>query len=216
MMELDDAISTGRAAPSAWQAASAVTFALLCVFPPISASAQAAIPPVTTAVVDSVGETNPVTLDVSGQGAFLRSLVVPGWGHAHLGEHSRGAFYVMVDGGIALLFLKTRSRLESARTLVERREGSARRRLEAEGVTDPTELDVGVATDVAVLDAQGLVESRESQREDWVALGIFFLLIGGVDAYVSAHLHDFPVPLGVAAGAAGGVEISFSVPIFSR
>jgi len=122
----------------------------------------------------------------------------------------------MVDSGIGLMLLKTQARLGSADDLVSTREGLVQRRLEAEGVTDPDELDAGIAADEAVLEAQGLLASRKGQREDWAAFGIFFVLIGGVDAYVSAHLNEFPVPLGVSPGADGGVELSFSIPIGSR
>ena len=53
----------------------------------------------------------------------------------------------------------------------------------------------GIDSDQAVQDAENLVGVRRQQREDWFAFGLFFLLLGGADAFVAAHLADFPEPL---------------------
>ncbi|MCJ7627141.1 MAG: hypothetical protein MUO50_02015 [Longimicrobiales bacterium] len=64
-----------------------------------------------------------------------------------------------------------------------------------------------------VEDLRLLEESRIGQREDWIALGLFLMLIGGVDAYVSAHLADFPAAVVIGPSPATGVEIGLSLPI---
>jgi hypothetical protein len=58
-----------------------------------------------------------------------------------------------------------------------------------------------------------LEDSRRQQREDWAALGIFLLLLSGADAYVSAHLQDFPAPIQIQAAPAGGARVEVGVRI---
>lgn len=151
-------------------------------------------------------------------GAFLRSLAVPGWGHAAIGSYGRGAFYVAAEAGTWYALIRTRMRLNEARERASLRERSLRAGLAREGLTDPVEIEERLDADPRLQDIQGLVESRESQQEDWVALGIFLMLLSGADAYVSAHLAAFPDPIdvGVVPGAAGGVELTFRVPIGGR
>jgi len=62
------------------------------------------------------------------------------------------------------------------------------------------------------------VASREDQQEDWAALGIFLLFFAGADAFVSAHLADFPTPITIdAAPLPGGrVEVSVGVALPNR
>jgi hypothetical protein len=85
-------------------------------------------------------------------------------------------------------------------------------RLSAQGVTDPAELESALAEDPVVEDLRALRDSRSEQREDWIALGVFFIFLGGADAYVSAHLANFPVAVEVGANPAGGVEVSLGLP----
>lgn len=125
-------------------------------------------------------------------GAFLRSVLVPGWGHAAIDSHLRGAFYAGAQGGIGWMLFRIHSRLNSADARVALIESDVRARLELDGITDPQEQEEALEADEDVARARGLVESRRQQREDWIALGIFFALLGGADAFVSAHLKDFP------------------------
>ena len=67
-------------------------------------------------------------------------------------------------------------------------------------------------------DARGLVNARRQQLEDWIAFGAFLLFIGATDAFVSAHLRDFPEPLEprvelitTPAGVAASVGLSVGV-----
>jgi hypothetical protein len=52
-----------------------------------------------------------------------------------------------------------------------------------------------VEEDPRVQEAQELRDTRSQQVQDWAALGIFILLLSGADAFVSAHLMEFPEPL---------------------
>ncbi|MDZ7779848.1 MAG: hypothetical protein U5R14_07925 [Gemmatimonadota bacterium] len=148
-------------------------------------------------------------------GALLRSLAVPGWGHAAIGSYGRGAFYVAAQSGTIYALVRTRLRLSEARERAARRETVLRRALDAEGVSDPAVIQQRLEEDPRLADVRGLVSARESQQEDWLALGIFLVLLGGADAYVSAHLSAFPEPIevGVLPGPAGGVELAARVPV---
>ncbi|NNM33613.1 MAG: hypothetical protein HKO53_11140 [Gemmatimonadetes bacterium] len=47
-----------------------------------------------------------------------------------------------------------------------------------------------------------------------MAVTIFFLLVSGVDAFVSAHLQGFPEPLTVGATHDGeGLEVGLRIPV---
>lgn len=150
---------------------------------------------------------------ISPAGAALRSMIVPGWGHAAVGAYTRGAFYVLADAAAAWMLFKTSVFLDRARSLEGRRVEDVRRRLAEQGITDPDSILAAIDADPAVEDARALVDSRQGQLEDWVALGAFLFLLGGADAFISAHLADFPAPVAVAPGAGGRVELRLSVPV---
>ncbi len=149
---------------------------------------------------------------VSPGGAFLRSLALPAWGHAAIGS-GRGAFYTFAEAGSAWMLLRTSARLSSARDELALREASARATAVASGITDEAEIAAAVAEDEAVIDGVRRLDAREGQREDWVAALIFSVLISGVDAYVSAHLQDFPDPLSssVRPSPWGGWEVAGTI-----
>ena len=163
---------------------------------------------------ESPQEGEPVTSEgVSPRGAFIRSGLIPGWGHARVGAFTRGAFYFTAEATSALMIFKTQTRLTSTRQQLKLREAVVTARLEADGVTDPGAIESALAQDPVVEDLRALEETREGQREDWIALGLFLMLIGGVDGYVSAHLADFPVAVEIEPTPAGGMEIGLSLPI---
>ncbi len=206
--------------PVLW-AALPVSLALLTLGSPQSAQSQ---------VVDTVSaqaqeapdslatdeDTTPGLRGVSPGGAFLRSVLIPGWGHAAAGSYTRGGFYLVGQGMTSWMLFKTNARLDQARrqTLVAEREAEAR--IVAGGTTDPDSISALLDQDEAVLGARDLEGLRSQQWEDWFALGIFLVLLGGADAFVSTHLADFPLPLTVETGAEGIVEIGVSVPVGGR
>jgi hypothetical protein len=57
----------------------------------------------------------------------------------------------------------------------------------------------------------GRVETKEQEREDWIVLMAFNHLLSGLEAYVSAHLWDFPEDLKLRA-VPGGVGGQLSLP----
>jgi len=159
------------------------------------------------AVADSVAPGG-----ISPRGAFIRSALVPGWGHAEVGAYVRGGFYFGAQTATAFMVAKSHTRFKRAGKRLRLAERVVTARLSAQGVTDPAELESALAEDPVVEDLRALRDSRSEQREDWIALGVFFIFLGGADAYVSAHLANFPVAVEVGANPAGGVEVSLGLP----
>jgi hypothetical protein len=94
-----------------------------------------------------------------------------------------------------------------------------RREVEAElrrAGTDPDSIPDLVDADPRVQERVQLVEARSQQMEDWIAWTVFMFLLGGADAYVSAHLAGFPEPIAIDArpvGLDGRVEIGISLGV---
>jgi hypothetical protein len=162
---------------------------------PVSLAAQEETPEreEPAAVVDSVvvdsatqGQNGAAATDsvprrpVSPMGAFVRSLVIPGWGQAALGKTTRGAFYFTMEATSLWMLIKTQAKLDAA---------------ERAGNED-------------------LINARTEQREDWVALAVFWALFAGVDAWVSAHLWGFEGEVVAPPDGSAGVAIQYSVPLF--
>ncbi|SVA42305.1 uncharacterized protein METZ01_LOCUS95159, partial [marine metagenome] len=53
---------------------------------------------------------------------MLRSILVPGWGHAAIGSHTRGGFYFGFQAATTYTFLRTRARLSEVRARVAHQE----------------------------------------------------------------------------------------------
>jgi len=151
---------------------------------------------------------------VTPRGAFLRSLVVPGWGHVATESYGRGGFYVAAQTGSFWMLWQTLTRRAEAASFVSLERDVARARLQAGGVVDPDSLSLAADSDPAVHDREALVEARSQQVEDWSAISIFLVFLGATDAFVAAHLADSPAPLTfqVLPLGAGRTELRFSVP----
>lgn len=144
------------------------------------------------------------TPGVSAAGAFARSLVLPGWGQAYVGAPGRGAVYFILEAGSAWMAYKSWRQLQEARELEAwlkspRFLSLVKQSLAVPGIGSDGELD--------------LVESREQQLEDWLAISIFLLLFSGADAYVTAQLADFEEHLGVRPAPDGGARLEVRLPI---
>lgn len=151
---------------------------------------------------------------ISPAGAFLRGAIIPGWGHTTTGSMTRGAFYFSVEALAGWMVYKTQRRLGVARDQAAVWEELATAELAAMGMTEPEQIDAALEQHEQVARFRGLVDAREEQREDWVAVAIFTLLLSGVDAFVSAHLHEFPEPLTIEGDPLGGtVELAVRVPV---
>ena len=184
---------------------------------PLAASAQIDPP---AAGADSEGaallQASVDSVTVSPIGAFLRAVAVPGWGHAAIGAHGRGGFYATTQAATVWMLIRTRSRLNDARELREVREDHLRAELAMLGEVDETRIQAALAADEDWASAEGLVQSREQQFEDWLALGIFTVLLSGADALVSSHLQDFPQVSAAPVGATGRMEVRVTLPLGGR
>jgi hypothetical protein len=184
-------------------------------FAPSSLSAQ-------QPATDAVPVLSETPTGVTPGGAFLRSILLPGWGHVATESYTRAGFYVAAQSGSLWMLLQT---------LERRGEADARLRIERERVSDrlqilgppASEADSAVffqaiASDPGVQTAQKLVDARDDQVEDWSALSIFLVLLGATDAFVAAHLADFPEPLSldVLPRGADGAEVRLSLPLGPR
>ena len=158
------------------------------------------------AVQDAQGPARP-----SAGGAFVRSMLIPGWGQAVAGSPGRGAFYFTLESMGVWMILKTNQTLGSAGDILAMRRFDASERLAADPMIDSAALAAAIDADVEVLRAPELKEIRRQQREEWIDFSVFFLLLGGADAFVAAHLADFPEPLEVAIRPLPymGVEVGF-------
>jgi len=189
-----------------------VVVVLLCVAWAASTAAATAQQPATAQPVP-VEPLEP--LGVSPAGAFLRAVLVPGWGHAAIGSYTRGGFYFALESATAYTFLRTRRRLSEARERAALRESIVRADLATAGITDLDVIASRVGEDAALKGFQDLVKSREGQQEDLVAFGIFLLFLSGADAYVSAHLARFPAPIEVQVSplSSDRAEIALRIPL---
>lgn len=189
--------------------------ALLLAATTLPTAAQNVPPPGAVAPADSAAEAA-VSQGVTPRGAFLRSLVMPGWGQAAAGSYSRAIFYAVAEAASATMIIKSHQFLGSARDRVALRIADAERRAALAGIVEPDSVLAFVDEDESVVGARGLEESRLQQREDWIAFGLFMLFLGGADAFVSAHLSDFPDPLVVnpVPGQEGppAIEVGIRLP----
>jgi hypothetical protein len=168
-------------------------------------------PVAVSAVPETLQDSISGRVTISPKGAFLRAVLLPGWGHAAIGSFTRGGFYFAAEVTTGWGLLRTNRRLLEARDRVTFREDVIRAELAAIGVEDPTEVDAAFASDEVLEDLNDLVAAREDQQEDWAALGIFLLFLAGADAFVSAHLADFPTPIDLNAAPLPGGRVEFSV-----
>ncbi len=132
---------------------------------------------------------------ISARGALLRSLVLPGWGQSYVGAPGRGAIYFAFEAGSLWMTYKSVRGLQEARELESW--------LRDTGALEEDE-DFGLA------------ESRREQREDWIALSLFWILASGADAYVSAQLADFDEHVGVRPGPGGELRFEARFPLGAR
>ena len=166
-----------------------------------------------TAAQDSVAVPDSLSPRTSPAGAFLRGSLIPGWGHAASGSLTRGAFYFGIEAAAGWMVFKTWRKLGVARDQVALWEEKVTARLMSEGITEQEDIDAQLEQHEEVARLRGLVDSRTEQREDWAAVALFFLLISGVDAFVSAHLQDFPEPLTVEGDPGGTISVTIRVPV---
>ena len=173
--------------------------------------------PVPTVQPSDSGPDRPTPL-----GAMVRSFVLPGWGQAAFDAHFRGGIYFSGWVGNWYMNFRNAYRLGSARERFELRTDQIEAELIASsGNPDsmraqidsfPSILTSAVRADSLGNDLRKLVDSREQQREDWIAWSAFWLLASGIDAYVNAHLADFPAEIELRGGRQGELSLRVGIP----
>jgi hypothetical protein len=142
------------------------------------------------AAADTAGQRH---YHISPRTAFLRSLVIPGWGQSSIGAPGRGAVYFALESGSLWMVYKSSQKLQEARRLESVRHADGSLPLEQ---------------------TSGLVRARRNEREDWITLSVFWFFFSGADAYVSAHLRDFDTHVEVQPAPQGpGAQLKLSVPV---
>lgn len=176
--------------------------------------------PDTMPVADTIPDEAPVP-----RNAFIRALLVPGWGHVYVDEHRRGGVYFALQSASWYMLLKTVGRLGEARELERRFTGFARDSLEAamaadtalaRELSDPQAYDEALAAYPGLQHRRDLVNSRERHRQDWIVYTAVFTFASAVDAYVTAHLRDFPGHLATGYSRTGGVLVQLTLPVGGR
>jgi hypothetical protein len=154
--------------------------------------------------------------------AFIKALLLPGWGHYSIGAEKRGVFFTVTQGASWFMLVKTLRRLGTAQDRDDELTGLATDSLEAVMAADTArarELADPVAFEQALLgypgldNARALVGAREQQRQDWIAYTIALTLAASVDAYVAAHLRNFPGDITTSPEPDGGMSLRLSLPI---
>lgn len=201
-----------------------------------SAAAQDSGPPTDTTAVTAPMDTTelppglipvdtalltPIDTGPSAGGAFLRSLVIPGWGQAAFGDYIRGGVYFAGQAANAFMLVKTISHLQAANEIERRRVAAVRDSLLTAAASDsalfarlqdPGALADAISATPGVADIRELVAAREQQREDWIAWMVFWTLANAIDAYVTAQLEDFPADIFAQRRQGGGLRIGARLP----
>jgi hypothetical protein len=142
-----------------------------------AAPADAAIP----AVAAEQGATRPDSVrprpPISPTGAFLRSLLLPGWGQSRLDRNVTAGLFISFEALAAAMVWKSQWQLEFARTRGK------------------------------------YVQSHLQEREDWIVLLVFNHLLAAAEAYVSAHLWDFPPALRIEVLPDRSARLLVRVPL---
>lgn len=161
----------------------------------------------------------------SPRAAFLRAVLVPGWGHVYAGEYTRGAVYFTLQSTSWFMLGKTIRKLNDVEERDERLTALAADSLEAamaadpdlaEELQDPAAYEAALLTYPGLQNARSLGRARRQQRQDWIAYTLFFTFAAGVDAYVTAHLKDFPADIVTEPGFDGRLNVGVQIPVGSR
>ncbi len=157
-------------------------------------------------------------LRVSPRTAFLRSLVIPGWGEASAGNYVRGAFFFALAATSDAMLGVTLHRLSQAEDVWNANIADSMAAATQRGDSLPKANPAlwHAQNDTIKVAGWSLVRARRKQREDRIFQALFVTLIGGVDAYINAQLSDFPAGVGVEPKEGGGYRIRVDIPLPAR
>jgi hypothetical protein len=200
----------------------ALFVALLAATPP---AAHAQDPVLRPDTIEGVADTIPREFPVP-RGAFIRAMLIPGWGHLYIGSPVRGAVYFAIQSSSWFMLVKTLRRLDEARDarnvletflrdsldLVLEQDTARKREYEQ----NPELYEAEIARDTVLKDRRSLVNTRERHRQDWIVYLVFFTFASAADAYVTAHLKDFPGEIRTSRSSDGGFSIGLQLNVGGR
>jgi hypothetical protein len=159
--------------------------AAICLVSLNAAVAPAQVPVDTGTRIDTAGPRPELQPPLSPRRAFLYSLLMPGYSQSVLGRHRAGALQLVFEAA-AIVMIR-----QSAADVRE-----ARRNLADSIVVSFVDDDGQPRIEkVATPFSSGLVRSRRSHLEDWIAVLAANHLFSAADAYVAALLWDLPVEI---------------------
>jgi hypothetical protein len=171
---------------------------------PAGAAAQAA-DSAAAGVRTRVTRDTTMLVSVTPRGAFLRSLLIPGWGQTKLDRGTAGAAFVLTEAIAVTMIIKSKRQLDRAK---DARGDSIvigfERASDGSVVRDPGGNPVLVFEPDPLA---GRTRSRRQQLEDWIAILAFNHLFSGADAFVAGHLGDIPRRVSMRP-TPDGVELS--------
>lgn len=145
------------------------------------AAAQA--PADSTARLDTVGPRPELQPPLSPRRAFLYSLLMPGYSQSVLGRHRAGALQLVFEAAAIVMIRQSAADVREAR----------RNLADTIVVSFVNESGQPEIRKQATPFSAGLLRSRRSHLEDWIAVLIANHLFSAADAYVASLLWDLPV-----------------------
>jgi hypothetical protein len=197
-------------------------FLLALLLPAAPASGQVPVlPQDTLPPADTIPSEAP-----SPRAAFIRAMVVPGWGHFAVGEYRRGVVYAALQVTSWAMLAKSIQRLDTARdaetALTQPARDSVLAELSRAVMSADTArarqlvslpgFEAALATYPGLQDARNLALSRRRHRQDWIVYTTVFTFAAAIDAYVTAHLRDFPQEISAGPSGDGGVLLVVRLP----
>ena len=155
----------------------------ICVVSVGAPVASAQVPVDTAARFDTAGPRPELQPPLSPRRAFLYSLLMPGYSQSVLGRHRAGALQLVFEAAAIVMIRQSAADVrEARRNLADS--------VVVSFVNDQGEPDI---RKVATPFSPGLLRSRRSHLEDWIAVLAANHLFSAADAYVAALLWDLPI-----------------------
>ena len=149
---------------------------------------------------------------ISPRAAFVRSFFLPGYGQAGLERTmSAGVFALTEVIAVGMLRKSQRDLREARGAPVDSTVLSWQRDPSTGQLILNPETGQPIPAEYTISDITGRVRARKTHVEDWVAILIFNHLFAAADAYVAAHLWDFPARVGATITPEREARVSASI-----
>ena len=148
-----------------------------------AATAAAQEPIDTAARIDTAGPRPELRPPLSPRRAFLYSLLMPGYAQSVLGRHRAGTVQLVFEAAAIVMIRQSAADVREAR----------RNLADSIVVSFVNESGQPEITKRPSPFSAGLVRSRRSHLEDWIAVLLANHLFSAADAYVASLLWDLPV-----------------------